>query len=58
MHHKRRRAKNRRAGCLMCKPHKANGTGARKHPVAVRRKSQDDKVFATQDHRLIRIGHG
>ncbi len=25
MHHKRKRPKNRRAGCLMCKPHKANG---------------------------------
>jgi hypothetical protein len=25
MHHKRRRPKNRRAGCLLCKPHKANG---------------------------------
>lgn len=25
MNHKRRRPKNRRAGCLMCKPHKANG---------------------------------
>lgn len=25
MHHKRGRPKNRRAGCLMCKPHKANG---------------------------------
>lgn len=24
-HFKRGRAKNRRAGCLMCKPHKANG---------------------------------
>jgi len=24
-HHKRRRPKNRRAGCLMCKPWKANG---------------------------------
>ena len=24
-HHKRRRPKNRRAGCLMCKPQKANG---------------------------------
>jgi hypothetical protein len=23
---KRGRAKNRRAGCLMCKPHKANGS--------------------------------
>lgn len=25
MNHKRRRPKNRRAGCLMCKPNKANG---------------------------------
>lgn len=25
MHFKRRRPKNRRAGCLMCKPHKGNG---------------------------------
>lgn len=25
MHHKRGRPKNRRAGCLWCKPHKANG---------------------------------
>jgi len=23
--HKRRRPKNRRGGCLLCKPHKANG---------------------------------
>jgi hypothetical protein len=27
-HHKRGRPKNRRAGCLMCKPHKANGNSA------------------------------
>jgi len=25
MHHKRRRPKNRRSGCLMCKPWKVNG---------------------------------
>ena len=25
MNHKRGRPKNRRAGCLLCKPHKANG---------------------------------
>jgi hypothetical protein len=24
MHHKRRRPKSRRAGCLFCKPHKRN----------------------------------
>jgi hypothetical protein len=27
--HKRRRPKNRRAGCLMCKPHKGNGVKKR-----------------------------
>ncbi len=26
MNHKRKRPKNRRAGCLMCKPYKANGS--------------------------------
>jgi len=25
MHHKRKRPKSRRAGCLLCKPYKANG---------------------------------
>ena len=25
VHHKRKRSKNRRAGCLLCKPWKANG---------------------------------
>ena len=30
MHHKRKRPKNRRAGCLMCKPHKMNGYGHKK----------------------------
>lgn len=24
-HHKRKKCKNARAGCLLCKPHKANG---------------------------------
>lgn len=27
--HKRRRPKNRRSGCLMCKPHKVNGVKKR-----------------------------
>ena len=27
MNHKRRKPKNGRAGCLMCKPHKMNGYG-------------------------------
>lgn len=30
MHHKRKRPKNRRAGCLMCKPWKASGYCERK----------------------------
>ena len=33
MHHKRKRPKNSRAGCLMCKPHKANGAGGLKLKV-------------------------
>lgn len=30
MHHKRKRPKNRRAGCLLCKPWKMNGYGKRR----------------------------
>lgn len=30
MNHKRKRPKNSRAGCLMCKAHKANGCGSNK----------------------------
>jgi hypothetical protein len=33
MHHKRGRAKNQRAGCLMCKPQKMNGAGGIKMDV-------------------------
>jgi len=29
MHHRRRRAKHRRAGCLLCKPHKRGGQSKR-----------------------------
>lgn len=36
MNHKRRRPKNRRAGCLLCKPHKANGSKCR-HTLQERR---------------------
>lgn len=28
-HHKRRKPKSSRAGCLLCKPHKANGAKSR-----------------------------
>ena len=34
MHHRKHRAKNARAGCLLCKPHKANGNrGMKKKEV-------------------------
>jgi hypothetical protein len=29
MHHKKKKPKNQRAGCLMCKPHKINGVDKR-----------------------------
>jgi hypothetical protein len=43
-HFKRHRPKNRRAGCLLCKPHKANGA-PREHrdPPSARRRMQDAK---------------
>jgi hypothetical protein len=37
VNHKRGRPKNRRAGCLFCKPHKANGAKNRELPRDVRR---------------------
>ena len=37
MNHKRGRPKNARAGCLMCKPHKANGAKDKDAPRVVRR---------------------
>lgn len=41
--HKRRRPKNRRAGCLLCKPHKANHAEMKFRDLAsVRRRTQDD----------------
>ena len=40
MHHKRRRPKNRRAGCLFCKPHKGNGSKHVERAV-VRRQKQE-----------------
>lgn len=44
MNHKRRRPKNSRAGCLMCKPHKANHAKKKdKEVAAVKRKTQESK---------------
>lgn len=43
-HHKRKRPKNRRAGCLLCKPWKANGFARRTRvdgaPISVARRDQ------------------
>lgn len=39
MHHKRRRAKNQRGGCLFCKTHKVNGADRRS--IAEKRASQE-----------------
>jgi hypothetical protein len=46
VNHKRGRAKNQRAGCLLCKPQKANGAdrrtlGERRHDEAARRELAD-----------------
>lgn len=41
-HHKRRRPKSRRAGCLFCKGHK-HQREAKIPPVAAQRRMQDDK---------------
>lgn len=45
MNHKRKKPKNARAGCLMCKPQKANGqkTNVKLAP-AVRRVLQEDRL--------------
>ena len=48
MHHKRRKPKNARAGCLLCKPHKANGVGEIKKTVQERRQPPIEKLL--QEH--------
>ena len=53
MNHKRGRPKNRRAGCLFCKPHKANGAKNRVLPRDARRteptRSTDNDAFDPWD---------
>lgn len=36
MNHKRRRPKNRRAGCLMCKPNKMNGAKGQERATKIK----------------------
>lgn len=41
-HHKRRRPKRQRAGCMLCKPHKRNGSNlADRNTTSLRRRLQD-----------------
>lgn len=47
MNHKRCRPKNRRAGCLMCKPHKANGSKGKRRCRTMQQRRADDS-FAEQ----------
>jgi hypothetical protein len=53
MHHKRGRPKDRRAGCLLCKPHKANrakGTSkAQTRQERVAREAQRQQIDELND---------
>jgi len=56
MNHKRGRPKNARAGCLFCKPHKANGAKGRDPSSAVRRtqRGRDERVVLEESMADIR----
>jgi hypothetical protein len=53
MHHKRGRPKDQRAGCLLCKPHKANrakGTlGAQTRQERIARENQKQQLDEFKD---------
>ncbi len=49
MHHKRRRPKNRRAGCLLCKPWKANGAKGRASARRIQQVRADASRQARRD---------
>jgi hypothetical protein len=52
-HHKRRRPKNRRAGCLLCKPHKVNGA-----PPDSRFRVSELRRIGGKTHRVTRRHRG
>jgi hypothetical protein len=62
MNHKRRRPKNTRVGCLLCKPHKANGAKNRDQLSVVRRtqRGRDERVVLEESMADIRreVGAG
>ena len=45
MNFKRRKPKNKRAGCLMCKPHKMNGVKAPTKIRGIKARVRVEKVF-------------
>jgi len=45
MHHKRRRSKVRRAGCLRCKPHKGIGRRKTMHIIGFKSKKTSLKAI-------------
>lgn len=51
-HHKRRRPKNRRPGCLLCKPQKANGIKGNLHAQT----RQEQKAIATEGEQIDELG--
>lgn len=51
MNHKRKRPKNRRAGCLLCKPHKANGAKGSKESQTM----QERRARAREAHAMSEV---
>jgi hypothetical protein len=52
MNHKRKRPKNRRAGCLLCKPYKANGAKGRTESQTLQeRKARQKEAFERAERR-------
>jgi len=49
LHHKRKRPKNRRAGCLLCKPWKVNGAGRKGNGENERHSDFKRRTFADED---------
>jgi hypothetical protein len=61
MNHKRGRPKSRRAGCLLCKPHKANGCtskGHRREEAKLRKQDLSDADYREYDRQMQRFDAG
>jgi hypothetical protein len=53
MHHKRGKAKNQRAGCLTCKPHKMNGIDKYKASGYARKKDLQEQDRVNEEAKII-----